>query len=216
MTNELAMGMSDLAVLLLSADELGPVLDEAADIVSRMVPGCPATQLVLTLDSGVVTGFSPAARMLRDAHAIEDALAWREVAQIGPVGGEPFGALMLYSGQSGGFDDAAHDAIGQTADMLTVLLSVAIAAGRQAKLTEQLHAALASRSAIDQASGILMGQRHCSRDEAFDMLRRLSQHNNRKLAELAVEMVEKVGGTPHVAPHFAAPAAARPSGGTAD
>jgi len=211
MTNELAIGMSDLAALLLSADELGPVLDEAADIVSRMIPGCPATQLVLTLDSGVVTGLSPAARILHDADAIEDALAWREVMEIGPSDGEPFGALMLYSAQSGGLDAPAREAIGPTADLLTVLLSVAIATARQARRTEQLNAALASRSTIDQALGILMGGHHCGRDEAFDILRRLSQRSNRKVADLAAEMVERVGGTPHSAPHFDEPIYSRTS-----
>jgi len=211
MTNELAVGMSDLATLLLSANELGPVLDEAADIVSRMIPGCPATQLVLTLDSGMVTGFSPAARILHDVDAIEDALAWREVMRIGPPGGEPFGALMLYSAQSGGFDDDAQEAIGRTADMLTVLFSVAIATARQAKRTEQLHAALSSRSAIDQALGILMGRHHCGREEAFTMLRGISQRSNRKVADLATEMIERVGGTPHSAPHFDEPVYSRTS-----
>lgn len=237
MTNELALGMSDLAALILSADELGPVLDEAADIVSRMTPRQPGAQLVVTMDSVVTKGFSHRAQALR-AVCDDDAPLWSRPARQGqpvsvfdaaaaPVGphaeyllshgirsvcicptageGEPPSALVLYSALREGFDAPARETITQVGAMLTVLFSASIATARHARRTEQLHAALASRSAIDQASGILMGLHHCDREEAFDMLRRLSQRSNRKVADLAAEMIENVGGRPHATPHFDEP-----------
>jgi ANTAR domain len=42
-------------------------------------------------------------------------------------------------------------------------------------------AALSGRAVIDQALGIIMGQRRCSADEAFGVLREVSQTSNVKL-----------------------------------
>lgn len=54
------------------------------------------------------------------------------------------------------------------------------------------------RAVIEQAKGILMGLQRCSADEAFQILARASQRENRKLREVAEELVDKnehrVGG----------------------
>ncbi|MBF6170653.1 ANTAR domain-containing protein [Nocardia blacklockiae] len=91
------------------------------------------------------------------------------------------------------------------ADHLGVLLKLSIDATRQNALTEQLRAALGSRSVIDQAVGILMGQRHCDRDAAFEILRGVSNRRNVKLAAIAAELVLSFGGNTSVTPHFAEP-----------
>ena len=59
-------------------------------------------------------------------------------------------------------------------------------------MTQQLHEALTSRATIDQAKGILMAQHGVGADEAFDILRRASQRENRTLRELAQETVNGV------------------------
>jgi AmiR/NasT family two-component response regulator len=48
-----------------------------------------------------------------------------------------------------------------------------------------------SRAAIEQAKGILMARQHCTADDAFDILRRASQRENRKLRDIADEMVRR-------------------------
>ncbi|MGW5723742.1 ANTAR domain-containing protein [Amycolatopsis sp. NPDC003865] len=53
---------------------------------------------------------------------------------------------------------------------------------------------LASRAAIEQAKGAVMAVRRCSPDEAWQTLRRASQEFNVKVRELAVALVEHVGG----------------------
>lgn len=58
---------------------------------------------------------------------------------------------------------------------------------------EQLDTALRSRPVIDQACGIVMYLRGCDAKEAFDLLRRMSQHSNRKVAELARAVVRHRG-----------------------
>jgi hypothetical protein len=58
---------------------------------------------------------------------------------------------------------------------------------------EQLDTALRSRPVVDRACGIIMALTGCSADEAFSLLRRLSQHSNRKLHDLAEAVVRTRG-----------------------
>lgn len=52
----------------------------------------------------------------------------------------------------------------------------------------QLEAALASRIVIEQAKGLLMS-RGVTDEEAFEMLKRASQSRNRKLRDIAAEVI---------------------------
>ncbi|MEU6431095.1 GAF and ANTAR domain-containing protein [Microbispora sp. NPDC046973] len=62
----------------------------------------------------------------------------------------------------------------------------------------QMQEALAGRSVIDQAKGIIMSKSGCSAEEAFEELRRVSQHHQVKVADLAKLLVtehqQKHGG----------------------
>jgi AmiR/NasT family two-component response regulator len=68
---------------------------------------------------------------------------------------------------------------------------VALAAQRadHERREHHLENALRSRSIIDQAMGVLMGQAHVTAEEAFEMLRRRSQHSNTKLRDVAATVV---------------------------
>lgn len=48
---------------------------------------------------------------------------------------------------------------------------------------------------IEQAKGIVMAQRGCGPDEAFDLLRQISQHTNVKLHVLAARIVEQIAAS---------------------
>ncbi|WP_370962290.1 ANTAR domain-containing protein [Amycolatopsis sp. cg9] len=77
---------------------------------------------------------------------------------------------------------------------------------------DQMLELLASRAAIEQAKGVIMAVRRCPPDEAWQTLRRTSQEFNVKVRELAVALVEHVGGgvaaqpegTPEIRPGAAA------------
>jgi GAF domain-containing protein len=63
-------------------------------------------------------------------------------------------------------------------------------------LSEQLQEALESRAVIEQAKGILIAEHACDADAAFEMLRTRSQHENRKLRDVAAGIVATaVGGS---------------------
>ena len=59
-----------------------------------------------------------------------------------------------------------------------------------ANFVHQLQQALLSRDVIGQAKGILMERQRITADEAFDVLRKASQHLNVKLRNLAEHVVE--------------------------
>ena len=57
------------------------------------------------------------------------------------------------------------------------------------ELGEQLDQAMRSRASIEQAKGVIMGSMGCSADDAFGVLRQQSQSENRKLHDVAEEVV---------------------------
>ena len=100
------------------------------------------------------------------------------------------GALNLYARlpNTFGATDRAKGTI------LAALAGAAIASTtRRTDLQSQnvnLQAALVSRELIGQAQGILMERERVSAEQAFDILRRASQHLNEKLRDVAQNLVE--------------------------
>jgi GAF domain-containing protein len=111
------------------------------------------------------------------------------------VEGAPAGALNLYDGRGpDGFDAAAQ----KRAEVFAVQAATAVALSQQISKHErtsgQVAAALRSRSAIDQALGILMAQERCDAETALGLLRHHSQTTNQKLRDVAVRLVERATG----------------------
>jgi GAF domain-containing protein len=102
----------------------------------------------------------------------------------------PLGALNIYSRQKNGMDSQGRTLARMFAEHAAILLATAQAYLDAEQLTDQLREALKSREVIGEAKGILMEREGVSSDEAFDMLRRISQHSNVKLREVAQELVD--------------------------
>ncbi|MFE7843538.1 ANTAR domain-containing protein, partial [Streptomyces sp. NPDC057474] len=99
---------------------------------------------------------------------------------------EDLGALNLYSRAPGAFNE-----VSELAGWL--LASHAAVAFSSARTHAQMEQAVATRHAIGEAMGILMGSHHLTEGEAFDVLRRYSQENNIKLREVAHRVCEQGG-----------------------
>jgi GAF domain-containing protein len=112
------------------------------------------------------------------------------------VGGHTVAALNLYSQQPAMFDGPARRHAEAFADQCAAALTLALRQVDQAELQQQLLEAVGSRSVIDQAIGILMGQQRCTAATAFDLLRQASQHRNRKLRDIAADIITSVTGQP--------------------
>jgi AmiR/NasT family two-component response regulator len=65
---------------------------------------------------------------------------------------------------------------------------------KQAEVSEQLEQALSSRTVIDQAIGVIMGQQRCDAETAFALLRTHSQNNNLKLRDVAGDLITRLTG----------------------
>lgn len=153
----------------------------------------------------------PCLQAMREAHQVQLAMEavaarWPAVARraaesgIGSVlstpivtaPGNAIGALNVYAdGQDPFSQDVTRMAelVGRVA---AVLLRNAVALADATTRNDQLRTALDSRQIIGEAKGILMEREGSTRDEAFDILRRASQRQNRKLREVAEEIVLRV------------------------
>ncbi|GAA4081764.1 GAF and ANTAR domain-containing protein [Streptomyces shaanxiensis] len=97
---------------------------------------------------------------------------------------EDLGALNLYSRKPGAFTQ-----VSEVAGWL--LASHAAVAFSSARYHAQMERAVATRHAIGEAMGILMGSHHLTEKQAFDVLRRYSQQKNVKLREVARMVCEQ-------------------------
>jgi hypothetical protein len=104
----------------------------------------------------------------------------------------PLGVLTLYAARPGAFDTCAQSRAAMLADHATIALEVALVADR----AEHLRAALATNRSIGAAVGMLAERHHVTPEHAFDLLRVVSQRSNRRLADIAEELVR----TGHVSP----------------
>lgn len=78
-------------------------------------------------------------------------------------------------------------------------LSAAQAHDEETQRLDNLQAALVSRAVIGQAQGILIERERITADQAFDILRRASQHLNVKLRDVAQALVD-TGESPQTGP----------------
>ncbi|CAN5517607.1 GAF and ANTAR domain-containing protein [soil metagenome] len=157
----------------------GPCLDAVAEGGSTY-----ATDLA---DDARWPKFGPAA-----AHAgIRSALAFR-------LSDRPISALNLYARLP-----AAYGATDRATGLIfATLAGIALeAAGERADdehRVANLHEALKTRELIGQAQGILIERERITGDQAFDVLRRASQHLNIKIREVAQNLID-TGETPPTA-----------------
>jgi GAF domain-containing protein len=114
------------------------------------------------------------------------------------------GALNLFRGGDEPFTDAEMEIAQAMAEMAAIALIQERALRERHLLTEQLQAALNSRVVIEQAKGMLAEYLAMTVDDAFQLLRKYARDNNRKLTEVASDVVDR---------KITSEAMARPPGG---
>ena len=105
------------------------------------------------------------------------------------VGERGIGALNFYARSENAFADDDEETAQTFALHSAVLLANAQAYWNAYDLGQQLEQAMVSRASIEQAKGILIEQSGVTAEEAFALLKRASQRENRKLREIASEIV---------------------------
>jgi GAF domain-containing protein len=113
------------------------------------------------------------------------------------------GAVNLYARLPNAFEvvDRAKAVI--LSSLASLALTVAYSHEDEERRAAGFAAALRTREVIGEALGILMERERISANQAFDILRRASQHLNIKLRDIAQDLVDTgedpdIGGTPKV------------------
>jgi transcriptional regulator with GAF, ATPase, and Fis domain len=102
---------------------------------------------------------------------------------------KPGGALVLYGRAPEAFAGSGHDIALLFAAQGGVAVRNASAYRNCRALVANLHTALESRAVIEQAKGVLVADYGCDPETAFAELSRISQKTNRKVRELAADLV---------------------------
>lgn len=107
------------------------------------------------------------------------------------VEGKTIGALNVYSRRVDGFGSDAVSVIEIIAAHASLAAQVSATLVGHRTLAAQLRVAMESRATIEQAKGIIMATARCDADTAFARLVDQSQHDNRKLRDVADELVRR-------------------------
>lgn len=118
------------------------------------------------------------------AHCIE----WAQSQPIVGSDGLALGYLNLYGR---GRRDAVEPTVRTLADQAAAVVANGLVYRSAVELSHHLGKALESRGVIEQAKGVVMAWQGCDADAAFDILRRVSQRENRKLRLVAEDIVTK-------------------------
>jgi transcriptional regulator with GAF, ATPase, and Fis domain len=106
------------------------------------------------------------------------------------------GALNLFRGVDQPFTDAEMEIAQAMGEMAAIALIQERALREQGLLTEQLQVALNSRVTIEQAKGMLAEYLTVTVGDAFELLRKYARDHNRKLSDIAGDIVaRKIPGT---------------------
>ncbi|MDP9388778.1 MAG: GAF and ANTAR domain-containing protein [Actinomycetota bacterium] len=112
-----------------------------------------------------------------------------------PVQQHVVAALNLYSREVDAFTDEDVALAQDLASVAAVAVTNAALYESAAELASQLEEAMRSRAVIEQAKGVIMAHSHCGADRAFDILVKASQRENRKLRDIAAEIVGRCIGS---------------------
>lgn len=101
-------------------------------------------------------------------------------------------ALNLYSTMEAPWEGSSAGPARLLARQAAAVLDHGLTLARSEHVNVTLRRALETRTVIGQAQGVLMARQGISSDDAFDILRRASQRTNRKLRDVAAEIVAGV------------------------
>jgi GAF domain-containing protein len=109
------------------------------------------------------------------------------------------GALNLYAREPNAFDEDSRSAALAFGPYAAVAASNMYAYQNARDMADNLQTALESRAVIDQAKGILIERHKLTPDQAFQLLAQVSMNVNRKVRDVADELV-RTGELPVVTP----------------
>lgn len=220
-TEQLASRLSELARSLQQQNEPEDMLEEIVSAAVALIPGVQEGSISVVLNRKHVSSHAASGDLPRAVDAIQqeigqgpclDAVYEHHTVQVPDmrteqrwplfaqrayeagagsllafqlfVEGNNLGALNLYSHEVNAFDDDSEH-IGM------LFASHASVAYAEVQKVEQLDRAVTTRDLIGQAKGIVMERFDINGNQAFNLLTRISRDTNRKLRDIAEELVER-------------------------
>lgn len=104
--------------------------------------------------------------------------------------------LNFFAPATGVFTDEVIGEASEFAHVAGSTLRLAIRIETVEQLSSDLKTAMATRSVIDAACGVIMAQNHCTHDQAFELLAKASSHRNQKLHDVAADIIARLGVPP--------------------
>jgi GAF domain-containing protein len=108
-----------------------------------------------------------------------------------PVQTDLVGALNCYS-RAPGVSGETIELGRELAAYVAVAVGNAVTHSETPQFVENMATAMAGRAVIEQAKGVIMGQKRCDADAAFEVLRRASMGRNVKLRDVAADIVSGI------------------------
>lgn len=184
-TCAITLSVADRALTVATADPLGRLLDEQQyDIDEGPCLEAIRTRVIVTAgDLATDTRWDGyPARAL--AHGIASVYSSPLL-----VGEQCLGALNVYARTPYAFTAQDVETIAALSRLTTAGFAGALRGSQDLTLADHLMTALNSRQVIDHAIGIIIGQQHCTPEQAFAALRTESQTRNVRLRDVAGELV---------------------------
>jgi GAF domain-containing protein len=126
--------------------------------------------------------------------ALDEGVASSLSTPLDLAGDDIWGGFNAYSTVAAGFSDDDEQLCRTFASQASIAVSNVQAYWASLELARHLGRAMESRAVIDQAKGILMANHRVSADGAFDLLVQRSQTENRKLRDVASDVVRGTVG----------------------
>ncbi len=104
-------------------------------------------------------------------------------------------AMNFYTSEVDAFGEDDVVQARQFAKLTSLAVTVALRLAISAEAADDRRKAMESRTAIDIAVGIIMGQQQCDQDEAFRILAEVSSQRNVKVRDLARDLVASIGNS---------------------
>jgi GAF domain-containing protein len=108
-------------------------------------------------------------------------------------------ALNCYSREAGAFGPDTVSAVEEHAASLSRILRLAMRVHAAEPYPEHLRSALRSRAIVDSAVSLIMVHNRCSRDAAVELLHLASRSSNRRLNDIAQDILQNASDIPIVA-----------------
>lgn len=167
-----------------------PLAREIDDMQHKLWEG-PCITSIEQQQAFKIDDFHKEPRWPRLAAEIVDKGVRSVVAVVLKVSEESLAALNLYARRPNAFTDQDVEIASILASHAAVALSNAQTHEKDQRTVRQLEQSVQTRTVIGQAVGIMMAQGKMPRDQAFDVLKKVSQKLNVKLNRLAEQVVEE-------------------------